>query len=303
MTFFSSRALLVEYFADQVIYFIEKGDKRDLVEESYVLFAMFNQDPASSKPYEQIGDAFMAIGDGSRAVLEYRRGLNLEPTWNEVRNKVVRHYLTLGQKHLDSQPRLWDYDPLKEALAAYETLLEVDPSHPLGNQKREETELAIAEREVRYNRNIELVGKARDVARAADGLGRDGKPVLAIGQYKNAIALFNSVSSEFSQPYADAEQGSGSTELLITTIFENAISSGDALIALAQQRELEGNWASAIQSYDGVPESLHLFRNEQFKEEYSTHYGDAERLTASAASKKQQAQTALEQQQAAQQQP
>ena len=300
MKFFSSRPLVVEYFADEVVYFIEKDDRTNLIQESYLFFTLFNQELALSKPYEQIGDAFMAAGNGPQAIIEYRRGLNLKPTWNEVRNKIVRYYLTLGQNHLDSQPRLPDYDPLKKALAAYETLLEVDPSHPLGNEKKKETELAIAERERRYNRDIELVGKAREVTRAADELGRAGTPVAAIIQYKNAIALFGTVSTEFSQPYADAEQGASNAETLIDTIFGNSISSADELIAQAQQRELEGNWAAAIQAYDSVPESLRLFRNEQFTDEYSDYYAEAATLKASAQSKRQLAQQALEQQQAAQ---
>ena len=302
MEFFASRALLVDYFADEVIYFIEKGDRPSLVEESYLLFTMFNQDPASSKPYERLGDAFMAADYGDRAILEYRRGLNLEPTWNEVRNKIVRYYLTLGQNHLDSQPDLWDYDPLKEALAAYETLLEVDAAHPLGNEKKNDVELAIAAREQRLQSILERVSKARDVVRGAGELEREGKPVMAIVQYKNAIALFNSVSDEFDQPKADAEEGAGNAETEINTIFDNATANADELIAQAQQRELEGNWAGAIQNYDSVPESLRLFRSEQFKDEYGDFYEDAAKLMATASTKKEQARTALELEQAAQSQ-
>jgi len=293
MKFFSSRSLLVDYFADEVIYFIEKSDMPSLVDESYLLFTMFNQDAALSKPYERLGDAFMAADKGDRAILEYRRGLNLEPTWNEVRNKIVRYYLTVGQNHLDSQPNLPNYDPLKEALAAYKALLEVDASHPLGNQKKNEVELAIAARERRRNWVLELVEKGRAVARAADEIKND-KPVEAIVQYKNAIALFNSVSEEFSDPYNEAQEGAGRAENAIHEIFMGVISSAEDIISQAQQSELNGNWAGAIQAYDQVPRLLSLFDNKQFEDEYGEHYQNALELKASASRRRNEAQTSLD---------
>jgi len=293
MKFFSSRSLLVDYFADEVIYFIEKGDMPSLVEESYLLFTMFNQDAALSKPYERLGDAFMAANDGDRAILEYRRGLNLKPTWNEVRNKIVRYYLTVGQTHLDSRPQLPEYDPLEKALAAYKTLLEVDASHPLGNQKKNEVELAIAARERRRNWALELVDKARAVEHAANEIKKD-RPVQAIVQYKNAIALFNNVSDEFQEHYEGAQNGISRAEKEINEIFAIVISSAEDVISQAQQSELNGNWAGAVQSYNQVPGLLGLFDNKQFEGEYGEYYQSASELKASAERKRKEAQTSLE---------
>jgi len=297
---YSSKGLLVDYFVDEVVYFIEKSDPK-LIEESYHFFSQFNQKPSSEKPYERLGDAFLAAGNGPRAVAEYRKGWRLAPEWTELRDKIVRYYLTVGQKHLDSRKR-GDYDPLKEALATYEALLEVDPASQLGNTKRQETEERIEARERRHQRAIELLNVGRTVVLEAQELEHEGKLAEAITLYKNAIAMFNSVTEEFEDERGEAESGASDAETSIENVFSAAVASGEQLIASAQQRELEGNWQGAIREYDAVPEALSLFRNEKFKDEYAQYYADAATAMQTAKTKRQAAQTAFEQQQAAQQQ-
>ncbi len=306
MKFYASQELLVDYFTDEVVYFVGKGNKRTLAEESYLFFTMFNKNPERPKPYERIGDALLAAGDGTRAVTEYRKGWSLDPTWHEIRDKIVRYYLTLGQRHLDAGEKVQNvdgqtYDPLEEALAAYNELLEVDPANPLGNQKRNAVKLAIEARRVRRKRMEELVETGRAVARAAAELEHEAKYAQAITQYKNAIALFNSVTDEFDDVHSEADAGASAALGAIDTIFQTAIDNADALIQQAQARELEGNWQGAIQAYRGVPQTLQLFDNKQFEPEYPDYYRDAERILQTAQTKEQQAQTAYEQQQAAQQ--
>jgi len=297
ISLYSSNDLLVDYFVDATIYFIGKNDG-ELVEQSYAFFLRFNQNPARAEPYERLGDAFLAAGYGPRAVIEYRKGWRIDPAATEIRDKIVRYYLITGQKQFDSR-KTRDFDPLTEALATYNALLEIDPSNQLGNEKKNEVERAIAARDQRRRRANELIDVARAVSREAEELEREGQLADSITQYKNAVVLYGKVDEEFEELRNEAEDSSTEIDTKINIIFETVLSNADELIAQAQQRAVEGNWQGAIQLYDRVPETLSLFRNEKFQEEYAEYFQDANKAMQLAEGKKKEAQTAFEDQQAA----
>ncbi|MCD6288449.1 MAG: hypothetical protein J7M12_04980, partial [Candidatus Hydrogenedentes bacterium] len=293
----SPKKVLVNYFVDEIIYFLSDEEKRDLVDESYSFFSQYNRDPAMAEPYDRLGDAFLAAGQGPRAVSEYRKGLKVKPTWNELRNKIIRYYLTVGQEQLDARN-------LEDALATYNSLLEVDPANELGNRRKTDTINEIKARDKRKSHAEELIAKGSAIVRQANELEAAGKFLAAIEQYKNAIALFESVTEEFPKIRTEAEDLVSDTENKIGNIFETAIAKAEEIIAQCEQRETQSNWKGAIDGYDQVPRALSLFDSKQYSTEkaYADYYTSAEEIKAKAAQKKAAAEAALKQQLEAQQQ-
>ena len=275
---------LAQYYAEQVDYFLKKS-RPDKAEEAYATVLEVN--PGLAAPYEELGDAQYRAGDYERAMEMYRRGLSMRGSWPEVEEKIVKHYTQTGATLLAKKTS----EGYQVALQAYDKALEVSPGNPVAVRGREEVKAEMAALQARLARD-------RALLEGADRLFQEGSQaesaqdfVKAIDLYEKAAAVYTLVSSEFQELHMEAEGGSEDAARQIGNIFSTAIREAENLMSQASQRELEGDYESAMRLYDRVPKTVSMIT-----EKYPEPYAQAQRLKQSAAGKKAAAKTNLEKQ-------
>lgn len=178
--------------------------------------------PIDADLRKRIGDMFFENGQRERAVAEYKRVVDENPSRRDVVERIAEHYVLEGDAAMNR-------GELEVAQVAYAEALRFDMLHPNAQAKKLQTERQIRERETRLMADEDLVETAAALQREADVNAGQGEFALAMDRLQEAMRLYQSVSEEFAGPRATAGIGINTVNLRINELKNQLIANAITL--------------------------------------------------------------------------
>ena len=178
--------------------------------------------PINSDLRKRIGDILYDSGQRERAVEEYKRVAEAEPSRRDVVQRIAEFYVEQGDGALNRRE-------LEVAQVAFAEALRFDMLHPSAQEKRLQVERLIREREERMAADESRVEAADALRRQADVSASEGNLIVAMDRLQEAMGLYEAVSEEFPGPRAAAGMGINTVSVRINDMKNQLISNAGAL--------------------------------------------------------------------------
>ncbi len=228
-----------DYYLKALDYYI-RSNKTSEVEASYANLMGLGVDTPDLR--KSIGDMFFGAGSYERAIAEYREVLKREPARKDIREKMAKYFVSVGDQELKA-------DKLEPARDAYEAALDVHKLHPTAPHKLLQANRLIANRDERHEKTREIIKDADNLEAMSEREASRHNYAQAIALLKQAKGDYDSVSTEFPEEFQVANAASRNISFrlmeLKTGLIQNAQSlsgtgfTGDArLIAGKRADEL-----------------------------------------------------------------
>jgi tetratricopeptide (TPR) repeat protein len=262
----TSPRMLTWYFVDEIGYLL--GEKRNVnaADRAYDNFLKVNQQVPEA--YEQIGDQFYQLGTEvgiKRAVREWRVAHNIGGTTrNRVASKLSGHFLEEGRVYLarTSEPGAAESD-YTSALRSFEQALEFDRSSDEAAKLIQQTNVAIQERNERFQTTVEFISKGEQIREKADNMRNAEDFGNAIQTYRAAIVPYEAVDEEFEDQSKQAKDAVSKIKSEIATVINKVLSQASDLIEEGDRDLEEFKFEDAIAKYERVPSVLSIVSDEE----------------------------------------
>jgi tetratricopeptide (TPR) repeat protein len=251
-----SREMLTWYFVREMEYLlVTKRDYRQ-ADRVYRNFEMVN--PNIPKCYEEVGDLYRSFGTKEsirQGVREWRNAYELGGEGRRrVAQKLSTHYLMEGQFYLESGKKLGsDASDFPMAKAAFEQALEFDRGSEEAAEYIQITRVAIAEREARFQVNVNLISTGDRVQNEAEEAKKLMDFGRAITTYRTAEGIFSAVSDEFTDLKETRIRKVNDLERARRAVINDVMKLASEVIERGETLEEENKYQEAIASYQQVP--------------------------------------------------
>jgi tetratricopeptide (TPR) repeat protein len=262
----ASRRMLTWYFVDEIGYLL--GEKRNLAatDRPYEIFQQVN--PNLAEPFERIGDDFYQLGSEigvKRAVREWRVAHNMGgDTRNRVASKLSKHFLEEGRAFFarTQEPGASEGD-YTSALRSFEQALEFNRTSDEAADLIQKTNVAIQERNERFQTTVEFISKAEQIREKADNMKNSEDFGNAIQTYRSAIIPYEAVSEEFQDQYKQAQDAISAIRNEIASVLNRVLSQASDLIEEGDRDIEEFKFEDGIAKYERVPTVLAIVSDEE----------------------------------------
>lgn len=262
----ASARMLTWYFVDEISYLL--GEKRNVnaADRAYDNFLKVN--PQIADTYEQIGDEFYQLGTEAgikRAVREWRVAHNMGGTTRaRVASKLSDHFLEEGRVYLarTNEPGAAESD-YTNALRSFEQALEFDRASDEAATLIQQTNVAIQERNERFQTTVEFISKGEQIREKADNMRNAEDYGNAIQTYRAAIVPYEAVDEEFEDQSKQAKDAVSKIKSEIATVINRVLSQASELIEDGDRAVEEFKFEDAISKYERVPSVLSIVSDEE----------------------------------------
>ncbi len=250
-----SHSVLTQYFVDEIAYLLEIKKNSKRAEKSYENLVSVN--PGLASAYEKVGDLYYEFGGETgkaRGVREWHIAFNLGGTErNRVAGKLSVHYLQEGKSFLAkaTRPDAEDTD-LPDALRAFEQALEVDRGSEEVADLIQKTNVAIVERNERFEMTVNIIAAGEKVCEEGDKAKTNGEYSRSIASYRQAISTFEGVSDEFKEQDKKAKENVRRLKKKITDVVHEVLDKASDAIDEGDKRKEENRFEDAIAAYNKV---------------------------------------------------
>lgn len=262
----ASRRMLTWYFVDEVGYLLREKGNVYAADRAYDNFMKVNQNLAD--PFESIGDQFYELGTEQgvkRAVREWRVAHNMGgENRNRVAGKLSKHFLEEGRTFFarTQAPGASESD-YTNALRSFEQALEFNRTSDEAAELIQDTNVAIQERNERFQTTVEFISKAEQIREKADNMKNSEDFGNAIQTYRSAIIPYEAVSEEFSDQYKQAQDAISAIRNEVSSVLNSVLSQASDLIEEGDRNVEEFKFEDAIAKYERVPSVLSIVSDEE----------------------------------------
>jgi tetratricopeptide (TPR) repeat protein len=207
------RSHVREYVVNALGFYIERGNTKPIDAAYARLVELGARTPDVSK---RIGDLFFDAEMYERAVAEYRRVLDEDPTRRDVVVRIAEYYVKAGDDALST-------GDLDVALASYSEAIATDKLHPSAAAKVLDAERLIADRGTRMAQTDEMMLQAQTLQTEADKEAINRNYAEAIVKLRDAQALFDAVGDEFPDQHRSALANAANVSARITELSQDLI--------------------------------------------------------------------------------
>lgn len=262
----ASPRMVSGYFVEEIGYLLGEKRNTNAADRAYDNFLKVNQQLPEA--YEQIGDQFYQLGTEvgvKRAVREWRIAHNIGGTTrNRVANKLSGHFLEEGRVFLarTNEPGAAESD-YTSALRSFEQALEFNRGSDEAAKLIQQTNVAIQERNERFQTTVEFISKGEQIREKADNMRNAEDFGNAIQTYRAAIVPYEAVDDEFEDQSKQAQDAISKIKSEIATVINKVLSQASDLIEEGDRAVEEFKFEDAIAKYERVPSVLSIVSDEE----------------------------------------
>ncbi|MBI1318821.1 MAG: hypothetical protein GC168_07705 [Candidatus Hydrogenedens sp.] len=262
----ASREMLAWYFVDEIAYLA--GEKRNMTaaERAYNDFSKVNPDIA--RAYEEIGDVYYGLGTDEgveRGVREWRVAHNIGgPDRDRVAKMLSKHFLDQGYLFFAKTKEAGaDEQDYTNALRSFEQALEFDRMSEEAAKEIQVVNVAIQERNERFQTTLDFIAKGEQVRERADNMRNAEDYGNAIQTYRAALIPYEAVSEEFTDQFQLAQSAIDSIKTEVSTVISRVLTRASELIEEGDRAVEEFKFEEGISAYERVPGILAVISDEE----------------------------------------
>lgn len=244
------------YFVEEIAYLLNV--KRNLTQADKVYENFEKANPGIAAAYDRIGDLYYAYNTPEtklRGVREWRIAYDMpDAARASISKKLSSHFLNDGKGFLEraARPGAEDTD-LPNALNAFQQALEFDRTNDETANLIHKTNVAINERNQRFQTTVNIIASAEKVQAEAEKARLNGDYGNAIGTYRQAITLFEAVSDEFKEQERVSKEGARKLRGSISSVIIEVLDRASDAIDEGERAKDNHDYEVAIAAYAKVP--------------------------------------------------
>ncbi len=252
----STRARLTWYFVSEIDYLVKEKTNSYQAGKIYADFEDVN--PGIADAYEEIGDIYystQALRNMDRGVREWRIAYDLDGAKRKrLSNKLFNHFFMKGAGYFQrgTQKDIAKDNDLPSALIAFEEAMGYKPNNPDVAAKIQETKIAKAAREERFDTMINIIASAESIMELAEKAAVNRDYVDSISSYKVSIKLFGNVDDEFNTLAEQANNATNDIKRRISNVLNDVLEDASAAIEQGEILEEEHKYNEAVLAYQSV---------------------------------------------------
>jgi tetratricopeptide (TPR) repeat protein len=257
-----SERALTYYFVDEIGFLLQEKENFLDAERAYDNFDTVN--PGILEAYEAVGDHFYEFGRSDRAVEEWRIAATMSgPSRERIVKKLGRHFIEVGQ---DLMERADGPEPpdraLENAIEAFREALSTDRTSEQAADLLTAAQVALKQKEARRTTVVQIVASAERVLKEARAQREQQLYEAAIGTFRQAVLLCESIDNEFRDQRQTADEIVGDAENGISQIMNEVLQKAEDTLDDGQRMLEEKQFDQALAAFEQIAGILTVIPNE-----------------------------------------